>query len=68
MAVATIHKRTTPLLSCHEPGTTGTQAECDFPLTVLRCGLLAAERGEAAVASGAGRILCFLIEATIYPA
>ncbi len=53
-----------PLLSCHESGTTGTQGGSVFLLPDLRCCFSPVERREAAVAAGADRILCFLIEDT----
>ena len=51
-----------PLLSCHEPGTTERQGGSIFLLPDLCFSM--AERREGAVAAGADRILCFLIEDT----
>jgi hypothetical protein len=53
-----------PLLSCHEPGTTKNQGGSVFLLRDLCCCFSTVERREAAVADGADRILCFLIENT----
>src|SRR5947208_16628430 len=55
-----------PPLSFHEPGRIETYGGSDFLLPGLCCRFSAAERREGAVASGADRILFFLIEDTIY--
>ena len=48
-----------PLLSCHEPGTMEMYGGSDFLLPAFSCRFSAAERQEAAMASGADRILFF---------
>jgi len=55
-----------PLLTRHEPGRTEARGASDFLLADLSCRFDPAERRETAGASGADRVLFFLIDDTTY--